>query len=275
MTKVLITGGAGALGREMTAQLTKQGYVVRVMSRRSRPSSFPGEIEWAQADLGAGTGISEAVVGVDTIVHAATNFFSSGKVDVVGTRRLLEAARGAGVAHVLYVSIVGIERNPFAYYQNKLKAEMLVQESGIPWSIQRAAQFHPFLDLILRAFIHWPVALLATDFQFQPMDIREAAGRMVASVAAGLAGMLPDIGGPEVRALGSLAEQWLAARGLRRPVIHLPLPGKTAAAFRSGYITCPEHKDGKMTWEEWLQETYGQNRAAASPYLARYLRRSA
>ncbi|HLW00166.1 MAG TPA: NAD(P)H-binding protein [Ktedonobacterales bacterium] len=275
MKRILITGGAGALGRELTDQLVGQGDVVRVMSRRSRPAAQPREIEWAQADLGTGAGIREAAVGVDTIVHAATNFFASGKVDVAGTRRLLEAARAEGVSHVLYVSIVGIERNPFAYYQNKLKAEALVEESGIPWSIQRAAQFHPFIDLILRAFVHWPVALLPTDFQFQPMDIRQAAGRIVESIAAGPGGRLPDIGGPEVRTLGSLAQPWLAARVLRRPIIHMPLPGKTANAFRRGYITCPDHKDGTLTWEEWLQATYGQNQAAPSLYLARYLRRSA
>jgi uncharacterized protein YbjT (DUF2867 family) len=275
MQRVLITGGAGVLGREMVRLLTTRGYTVRVMSRRSRPATEPPEIEWTQADLGAGTGISEAVADVDTIVHAAANFFSSGKVDVAGTQRLLEAARAAGVSHVLYVSIVGIERNPFVYCQKKLKAETLVQESGVPWSIQRAVQFYPFIDLILRACVHWPVALLPTDFQFQPMDIREAAARMVESVVAGPAGRLPDIGGPEVRTLGDLAKPWMKARGLRRPIVHLPLPGKTAAAYRKGYNTCPEHKDGTIPWEKWLQETYGQDRAAASPYLARYLRRSA
>lgn len=267
MTRILVTGGAGALGREMVSRLVKRGEIVRVMSRRSRPAAQPAEIEWAQTDLGKGTGISEAVAGVDTIVHSASNFLASGKVDVAGTKLLLEAARAAGVSHILYVSIVGIERNPFAYYQNKLKAEELVRESGIPWSIQRAAQFHPFIDLILRAGVHWPFALLPTDFQFQPMDIREAAGRIVESVAAGPAGWLPDIGGPEVRTLGDLARPWMEARGRRRLIVPLPLPGKTAAAFRRGYITCPEHKDGTITWEEWLQETYGQNRAAASPYL--------
>ena len=275
MKRVLITGGAGTLGREMVNLLTAQDYTVRVMSRRSRPAAQPSKIEWAQADLGAGTGISEAVSGVDTIVHAATNFLSSSKVDVAGTKRLLDAARAADVSHVLYVSIVGIERNPFVYYQTKLKAEALVQQSGIPWSIQRAVQFYPFIDLILRAFVHWPVALLPTDLQFQPMDIREAAQSIVDRLIAGPTGRLPDIGGPQVRTLGDLAKPWMAARGLHRPIVHLPLPGKAAAAFRNGYNTCPEQKVGKISWEAWLQETYGQNRLATSPYLTRYFRRSA
>lgn len=274
MKRVLITGGAGLLGREMVNLLASQDYTVRVMSRRSRPATELPEIEWAQADLGTGTGISEAVADVDTIVHAATNFGSSSKVDVAGTRRLLEVARAAGVSHVLYVSIVGVDRNPFPYYQVKQKAEALVRESGIPWSIQRAVQFYPFIDVILRAFIHWPVALLPTDFKTQPMDLREAAYHIVERLVAGPAGLLPDLGGPEVRTLGELAKPWLQARGLRRLLVRLPVPGKAAAAFRNGNNTCPEQKVGKMTWEAWLHETYAQNRAAASPYLARYLRRS-
>lgn len=274
MARILVTGGAGALGRELVSRLVTQGEHVRVLSRRICPAAQPAEIEWAQADLGKGTGISQAVADVDTIVHAASNVFASGKVDVAGTKLLLEAARAAGVSHVCYISIVGIERNPFAYYQNKLKAEALVRESGIPWSIQRAAQFHPFIDLILRVGVHWPFALLPMDFQFQPIDIREAAGHIFERMVAGPGGRLPDLGGPEVRTLGNLARPWLAARGLRRLMVPLPLPGKTAAAFRRGYITCPEHKDGTITWEQWVQETYRHQRAAPSPYLMR-LRRSA
>jgi len=267
MARILVTGGAGALGHELVSRLAKSGERVRVMSRKSRPTTLPPEIEWARADLGKGTGIGKAVADVDSIVHCASDFLASGKVDVAGTKHLLEAARAAGVSQVFYVSIVGIERNPFAYYQNKLKAEVLVRESGIPWSIQRAAQFHPFIDMILRAGVHWPFALLATDFQFQPMDISEVAELMLPRLAAGPSGRLPDMGGPQVRTLGDLAAHWLAARGLRRPIVHLPLPGRTAAAFRRGYITCPDHNDGTITWEEWLQETYGQDREFASPYL--------
>src|SRR5262249_38821716 len=152
---------------------------------RSRPAALPGEIEWAQADLGTGAGVREAAVGGGTIAHSATNFLPTSKVDVAGTGRLLEAARAESAPHVLYISTVGVDANPFAYYRSKLKAEELVAESGVPWSIQRAVQFYPFIDVLLRVFVHWPVALLPTDYQLQPMDIRDAAERLAESVAAG------------------------------------------------------------------------------------------
>ena len=158
------------------------------MSRHGPKANLPPQVEWAQADLATGSGVREAVAGAQIILHAATLPTPGGNVDVAGTQRLLEAARAADVAHCFYISIVGIERNPFFYYRNKLKAEELVRQSGVPWTILRATQFHPFIDRILRGAIHGPLALLPTDFQFQPIDLREVVGRIVTSLAAGPAG---------------------------------------------------------------------------------------
>src|SRR6476661_1815773 len=156
MQRVLVTGGTGTLGRAVVDTFVKRGYTVRVMSRQARPPHAP-DVEWAQADLATGQGLAAAVAGVDTIIHAATNSpastapakaparigaaatpagfgrvrdaFGGGKaesVDVAGTERLLAAARRAGVGHFIYVSIVGIEHVPLAYYRHKLAAEALV-----------------------------------------------------------------------------------------------------------------------------------------------------
>jgi uncharacterized protein YbjT (DUF2867 family) len=58
---------------------------------------------------------------------------------------LQEAAR-AGVSHVVFISIVGVDRNPhFPYYRAKLDAESVVERSPVPWTILRATQFHELL----------------------------------------------------------------------------------------------------------------------------------
>lgn len=274
MTKVLVTGGTGVLGREVVSQLLKAGYAVRVMSRKSKAASQWPEAEWAQADLATGIGLSEAVAGVDTIIHAATDagttpenatvnsFFRktilrhNGSVDVQGTKLLLEHARRAGVAHCIYISIVGIDYIPFAYYHHKLEAEALVSESGVPWSIVRATQFYTLVDVFIRTAAKWPVLALATDLQGQPVDPGEVAGYLCACVVRGPAGRLPDFGGPEVLTLGDLARTWLDMRGLKKRIIHIPLPGKTAQAIRQGRLTCPDEKRGIITWKEWVQGTY-------------------
>jgi len=269
MTRVLVTGGTGTLGREVVRRLADAGYTVRVMSRRERPADLAPGLEWAQADLLRGVGLREAVVDVHTIVHAATGSPSGstrlldilfGRVDIAGTQRLLEQARAAGVAHLIYVSIVGIERIPFSYYRHKLAAETLVEQGGVPWSILRATQFHTLIDLFLRQLDRLPLFLLPSHLQFQPIDTGEVADHLCAAVAAPPAGRLPDIGGPTVLTAGELAKAWLAARGLQRRIIDLPLPGKVAHGLRRGYNTCPDHIGGAVTWAEWLERRYGSHK---------------
>jgi uncharacterized protein YbjT (DUF2867 family) len=257
MPRVLVTGGTGVLGRELVPRLAHAGYTVRVMSRRRPQSDGQSELEWAQADLESGVGLAEAVSGADVILHAASSPRRHTKeVDVLGTQRLLEHAHTAGTPHFIYVSIVGVDRVPFGYYRHKLAAESLVQQAGLPWSILRAAQFHPFMDALLRTIVRLPIFALPTDFWFQPLDPGEVADRLCGCVQTGPAGRLPDLGGPEVRTLGELARIWLEVWGLQRRLIHLPLPGKVAAAFRQGLATVPEHADGKVTWWDWLHHKY-------------------
>jgi uncharacterized protein YbjT (DUF2867 family) len=196
------------------------------------------------------------VAGVDTIVHAASQVGrGTEQVDVAGTQRMLEYARAAGVRHVVYVSIVGIERIPVAYYRHKLAAEQIITQSGIAWSIQRSTQFHHLIDMMLRQASRLPVLPLPTDFQAQPIDPADVARRLCTVVASRPAGRLPDCGGPEMLTLGELARTWMGARGLRRPVLHLPLPGLAAHALRRGENCCPDQRVGRITWASWLKDT--------------------
>ncbi|MBV9231390.1 MAG: NAD(P)H-binding protein [Chloroflexi bacterium] len=261
MTKVLVTGGTGMLGREIVTKLVENGYTARIMSRGRASANLQSGTEWAQADIETGQGVSEAVHGIDTIVHAASSPFThTQQVDVDGTRLLLEQARAANVSHIVYISIVGIDRIPFGYYQCKLAAEESIKNAGIPWSILRATQLHYLVDLLLQAATKLPlVSVLPTNLQFQPVAAREVAGRLCDIVMTGPGGRLPDMGGPQVYTLGEMAKTWLAIRKMHRTLIHLPLPGKVAQGFRLGYNTCPESPEqmrGKVTWAEWVQQKY-------------------
>src|SRR5256885_6583047 len=110
---VLVTGGTGALGRDLVVALRSAGHRVRVMSRR------PGTgADWAQGNLATGKGLDAAVADMEAVVHAGTAAAQPWRVratDVHGTRRLLEAAQRAHVQHLLYLSIVGIGGNPHPY----------------------------------------------------------------------------------------------------------------------------------------------------------------
>lgn len=262
MRQVLVTGGTGVLGHELVARLGAAGYPVRIMSRRARrPHEWPAT-EWAQADLATGVGLGEAVAGVQSIVHAATRsgisslFYHAPAVDVVGTERLLSHTQAAGVGHIVYVSIVGIDQIPIPYYRHKVEAERLVQASGVPWSIVRITQFHTLIDSMLRPAARLPFVLLPMDFRFQPIAPGDAAEAVVAQVGNGPGGLAPNVGGPEVQTLGDLARIWLVQRGLRRRLMHLPLPGRVADAYRRGLNTCPDRRSGTIGWAEWVRRAY-------------------
>jgi uncharacterized protein YbjT (DUF2867 family) len=242
MTNVLVTGGAGRLGRKVVKELTATGYRERIMSRKPQPANLLSATEWAQADLETGQGIADAVTGIDVVVHAASSPFKhTRQIDIDGTRLLLEQARAAGVAHVIYISIVGIDRIPYSYYHAKLAAEELVKNNGIPWSLLRATQFHYLVDLFFQAATKLPVVtLLPTELQCQSIAESEVANRLCELVAAGPRGRLADLGGPEELTAGEMMDSWLKLPGMHRRVLPLHIPGKVAQGFRCGYNTCPD-----------------------------------
>lgn len=260
MTRVLVTGGTGTLGRELVARLRDGGHTVRVMSRSAPPTGLPDDLEWARADLASGEGLATALDDVDAVVHAATSppneppYLKPRAVDVVGTQRLVDRAEAAAVERFVYTSIVGIDDVPFPYYQYKVQAEELVEAADVPSVIPRATQFHEFLAENLRTLRWLPVWALPTDFRFQPVAAAEVAAEIAPLVSGPEPDDRPRIGGPEVLTLDELAASWKEVRGVRRPTVSLPLPGATARAVRDGELTAPENRQGTTTWREWLQD---------------------
>lgn len=250
-TQTLLTGATGTLGRALRPRLLDAGHEVRAASRS--PSSDDGDVEWVAADLTDGTGLWTAVADADVVVHAATApRGDSEAVDVRGTRRLLEAAADAGVSNLVYVSIVGVDEIPLSYYEHKLAAERAVEASSVPSTIVRATQFHGFVHDLLGAVSRLPIWPLPTEFRLQPIDAGEVADAIVERATLEAAGRVPPVGGPAVRTVGELARTYRDAKGLGRPIVRLPLPGRVAAGFRSGAATCPKRTVGTVTWTDWL-----------------------
>jgi uncharacterized protein YbjT (DUF2867 family) len=252
---VLVTGGTGTLGRHVVRLLRNSGHRARILSRNPR-----GHVDAVQGDLVSGAGLIKALSGMDAIIHAASATTQPTRLratDVLGTRRLLAMGREEHVRHVVFVSIVGIEGVAYRYYRAKLAAEAVVEENIIPWSILRSTQFHSLMETFLGVFSKPPMlATVPFAWQFQPVDPTEVAARLVEVVKQEPAGRLPDYGGPEVRDFKGIAESWLKARKLSKRLINLPLPLKFSRQFAEGRLLCPDHRDGKITFEQYLAERY-------------------
>jgi uncharacterized protein YbjT (DUF2867 family) len=246
--EVLITGATGTLGSQLVAAALAAGHRVRALSRRDRSHSAP--VRWHRGDLVAGTGLDDAVDGVEVIVNCATQ--PTGDKDVAAMQNLASVVRRSGVDHLVHVSIVGIDRIPLPYYRTKFRVEEVLRASGVGHTVLRATQFH---DLIVTSFAvqrYSPVLWALRDVRFQPIDTRDVARRLVELFDAEPAGRVPDIGGPTVHTHAELARMYLTARGGPRKVVAVPVPGRIAAGYRSGANLAPKNPVGTIEFADYL-----------------------
>jgi uncharacterized protein YbjT (DUF2867 family) len=223
-----------------------------VLSRRPKPADAAPDLDWATGDLTTGAGLDAALDATTAVIHAASDPRRLG-ADVEAANRLLAAAR-SGHQHLVYVSIVGIDRVPLKYYGEKLAVERAVDRSDLPWTIQRITQFHTLLHTMVRQAARLPVVPVPGGTSFQPIDVPEAATHLI-RIASGLSvGRAPDLGGPQVLSAADLTRVYLRSRGRRRPVVPVRLPGAVARGYRSGGHLAPDHPGGGRTWEEFLAE---------------------
>ena len=249
--RILVTGGTGTLGQVVVQQLVDSSCQPTVLSRRPRAAQVPAPVRWVTGDLLTGPAIDDAVAGVAAIVHCATNGRHPSD-DVIGTRRLIEAARAAGSPHLIYVSIVGCDRIPLKYYRYKHGIEGIVQRSGLPWTVQRITQFHDLIATILGYAARLPILPLPSGTSFQSIDTADAATRLVGLASGPNRGRAPDLGGPRVEPIRELAGQYLRLTGKQRRMASIRYPGAVARGYRSGFHLTPEHTDGVVTFQHYL-----------------------
>lgn len=255
---VLVTGGTGTLGRVVVERLLAADANVRILSRGRRGRR--ADIEHITGDLRTGAGLDAAVSGVDAIVQCAEH-----------VHHLVAAAKRAGSPHLVYTSIVGVDRVPFGFYRRKLSDEQLVADSGLPWTVLRATQFHDLIAVLLRMLAKSPVLVLPAGWSFQPVDVREVGLRLARLALGEPAGRAPDFGGPQIRTVGDLAHSYLAIVDKRRPILPVWLPGKVFRAYRAGGHLAPDHAVGTVTFEQYLTEQLAAGNIPYAEALRAYL----
>ena len=252
---ILLTGGTGTLGRLVLPRLRAHGYDVRVLSRTPRDPQ--DGVEYILGDLSTGDGIEAAVDGLETIVHLA----GTAKGDDVKARNLVRAASRVGRPHLAYISVVGADRVPvesfidraaFGYFKAKRDAELIIADSGLPWSTLRATQFHQSMIAMFDSMTKMPVVPTFSGVSFQPVDAGEVADRLVEVALGDPAGLVPELAGPTAYPMKQLLRSYLKARGKHRLTMPMRLPGKAFRAHRAGANLNLERAVGVRTWEQAL-----------------------
>lgn len=160
----LVTGASGVIGPPLVRRLLSRGYIVRALDRiPTKESSLSKAIEFYACDLSDKVGLEDAVSGSVLIFHLAAKLHISKptnedkadywKVNVDGTRNLVEAAAKAGVRRLTFFSTINVygpsepgtvhdETSPIRpeswYAESKFEAEGIAQR-GLPAVILRLA----------------------------------------------------------------------------------------------------------------------------------------
>lgn len=145
MANILITGGAGIVGARLSKRFLAMGHSVRVLTLPGQGESrrLPGEVEIFYGDIRQPDSLLAAFQNVDTVCHLAAVILARKKenfekINLEGTRNVLLAAKSAGVKRFLFVSSISVTYPDLTDYGfSKLRAESLVQDMGIPFTIVR------------------------------------------------------------------------------------------------------------------------------------------
>lgn len=208
--KIVVIGGSGLIGRQLTARLLEKGHQAVAASPRSGVNTLSGE------------GLAEALSGAEVVVDVsnAPSFKDAAVLDFFerGGRTLLAAERQAGVKHHVALSIVGTDRlEGNGYFRAKVAQERLVKEAGIPFTIVRATQFFEFVATIAGASVEGE-RLVVPDADFQPIAAADVAEALADIALAPPRNAICEIAGPERLPFRAFVARHLAASGDHRSV---------------------------------------------------------
>jgi len=243
--KIVVIGGNGLIGKKLVSRLRRDAHEVLAASPSSGVNTMTCE------------GLDEALAGAEVVVDVANSpSFEDQAVQgffETSSRNLLAAARAAGVAHHVTLSVVGTERLPESgYLRAKAAQEKLVKASGIPFTTLQATQFFEFVGAIIQS------ATEGNTVRLSPALLQPIAADEVVAALSDLALGQPlndtvEIAGPESMPLDALARQYLAATADPRQVIADIHARYFGALLNDKSLTPGAHpRLGTMCFHEWL-----------------------
>ena len=249
--RIAVVGATGRVGHHIVDVLEERGHAVVAISRSLGVDVFTGE------------GLAAALAGIETVIDAAsqptpdqtaaTEFFTT------ATRNLQELGERAGVARIVVVSIIGIDRFKAGFLAAKRVHEQVALAGPIPVRILRAAQFHEFVPELVRWGTRDGVS------RVPEMRTQLVAGRTVAEALVDLATQpdssagappFPELAGPRAERLVEMAQLLVTDRGdpVRVEGISNPDDPDRDLYEQGALLPGPDAALAGPTFEEWLRE---------------------
>ena len=231
---ILVVGGTGNLGRTAIPLLLEHGEPIRVLTRTPHNAE---DLRQSGAEIVAGdltnpASLHRACAGIDTVFVAAHSLLGRGKttstrVDDIGVKRLIDAAKAAGVKHIVYTSVYGVAPDhPVAFCRTKYGVEQYLRASGLSFTILRpTAVFIPHATLIGEPILKNGKTTIFgrgnNPRNFVALtDVAQIAVRTLNDPHA--RGEIIEIGGPDNMTNNHVAELYGRIAGITPKITHVP-----------------------------------------------------
>jgi NADH dehydrogenase len=295
---VVVAGGTGLLGRAITKALLDAGHTV-VVASRSQPARDPidARASWVRADVTDPSTLPAALAGADAVVDAVQfpnspiedpkKGLTFERIDLGGTKNLVDAAKAAGVPRFVGLSGVGAaEDATFHWLRYKWAEEQHIKASGVPFTMFRPSWIYGPRDVSLNRFLGFarflPFIPIVGDgkTRISALFIDDLAAHVVAAVERDdVRGRIFEIGGPDVLSMDEVVRAALKAAGKKRFLMHQPaslmrmvagiaqrLPGRLLTPDAVDFITMDGVADTGP-----LVEAFGLRLTPIAEGLATYL----
>jgi len=184
---ILITGGTGFLGRALVQELLRLGHEVKVLTRQEM--KMPG-VQTVKGDITDRDDVKSAAYGCDMVFHlaAAVDYFMGERelerVNVFGSRNVMEACVENGVKRIVYASSVAVDIRT-RYGRSKRKAEGVVRSYEDRVEVV-ALRFAPVygpgskqMTTLLNAVKAGKAGMIGKDYPIHMVDLRNAVSALI------------------------------------------------------------------------------------------------
>src|SRR6478736_873892 len=139
MSRILVTGATGFIGRRLVPALIEKGHEVRAMTRH--PEAYDGPGDPVGADVNDAASLTAPLEGVEVayyLVHSLDDADFERK-DAEAARAFAKAAVDQGVRQIIYMGGLGDDGELSAHLRSRRQVEGLLGETGVPVTVLRAA----------------------------------------------------------------------------------------------------------------------------------------
>jgi nucleoside-diphosphate-sugar epimerase len=249
---ILVTGASGAIGSRVVEELRRKEWPVRCLVRR-RPVENADDL--VRGDLGDGSTLDAAVHGAAVVLHLAAVTHARRSRDyietnLVGTRRLLEAAARHGVRRFVHGSTRSISEAGGAYSVSKRLAEQAVRAAPVEHTIVRLSEMYggagsEGIDRIVsraRRGMAIPIVGDGAD-RVCPMHVDDAVAALAGAVAAPVASGRTYALGGECLTIREFAEACARAFSSESRVRPVPVAAVMALGLLGRVLPLPIYPD--------------------------------